>query len=300
VADDAWREATPTGITWVDETGTPVDADVNPWGGYLVYAWESCAMVVPARALRRPARDLAAVDGRRSKLPTRWMMTLNARNEQGKESHVRVGAWSERRPRVVRFLAPPALDGPLALRLDLDGIELRAHLAEASDRHRWTALLHAAPGIHHLSWSIDEVPDGHHVYLIDRTRGHAVDLRTASRYTYRSSGESRSFEILVTREAWSGPLFTPPAVSALVAARPNPTRRAATIVFDVAGVEDVRVVVYDVMGRAVQTLTGGWHDPGRYQVSWDLRRDPRVAPGVYFVSFRAGNVRTSRKLVYLR
>jgi spore coat protein A len=76
-----------------------------------------------------------------------------------------------------------------------------------------------------------------------------------------------------------------PARLALVPARPNPFADATTIVYELPRPAAVRLVVYDVAGRARRTLATGRAAGGSHAVVWNGRDDAgrAVAPGLYFV-----------------
>jgi len=59
----------------------------------------------------------------------------------------------------------------------------------------------------------------------------------------------------------------------------------------------VRLEVFDVRGRRVETLVSGIRPAGRHEVEWQ----PRGArDGVYFVRLDAGGSIATRKLVRIR
>jgi hypothetical protein len=60
---------------------------------------------------------------------------------------------------------------------------------------------------------------------------------------------------------------------------PNPFNPTTKIKFDVVRVGDVKIVVYDVMGREVQTLVNESLAPGTYETSFDASQ---LTSGVYF------------------
>jgi flagellar hook assembly protein FlgD len=78
---------------------------------------------------------------------------------------------------------------------------------------------------------------------------------------------------------------TPAARLALVPARPNPFTVTTTIVYELPKAADVRLVVFDVAGRARRTLVTGRVDSGGHSVAWDGRDDAgrALAPGLYFI-----------------
>jgi len=73
---------------------------------------------------------------------------------------------------------------------------------------------------------------------------------------------------------------------------PNPGLGVMSIRYQVAGVSDISLCVYDAAGRLVRTVTKGACEPGYYTQVWDARDDlgRRVPAGVYFIRFAASPV----------
>jgi len=89
-------------------------------------------------------------------------------------------------------------------------------------------------------------------------------------------------------------------------ASPNPFQTSTRIWFTLGGSEagHVRVSLYDAAGRLVRTLIDGSRAPGRYDLTWDGRRDDGSAArgGVYFARAWLGErgLSISRRVLYLR
>ena len=88
----------------------------------------------------------------------------------------------------------------------------------------------------------------------------------------------------------------------LLASRPNPSREASEIRFQVPSACAVDVTLFDLAGRKVRSLAAGERlTPGEHSIRWD-GRDGSGAPvsnGVYLVQVRAGGDVGVRKLVVL-
>jgi hypothetical protein len=89
---------------------------------------------------------------------------------------------------------------------------------------------------------------------------------------------------------------------ALFGPRPNPFVGSTEIEFLLAQEERVELSVYDVRGRRVAVLEDGRVPAGRYQRAWNGKSDLGVTlpAGIYFLSLRAGDVRETRKISYIR
>lgn len=83
---------------------------------------------------------------------------------------------------------------------------------------------------------------------------------------------------------------------------PNPFRDLTTLRFMLAQRADVDLRVYDVGGRLVGTLVDGMRSAGLHEVTLDPGEGGirAMAPGVYFVDFRAGACSQSTKILLLR
>jgi len=78
---------------------------------------------------------------------------------------------------------------------------------------------------------------------------------------------------------------------------PNPFNPTTKIKFDVVRVGDVKIVVYDVMGREVQTLVNESLKPGTYEASFD---GSQLTSGVYFYKITAGDFSQTKKMLLLK
>ena len=93
-----------------------------------------------------------------------------------------------------------------------------------------------------------------------------------------------------------------PASFSLEQNYPNPFNPATTIAFSLAETGDVRLTVYDVLGREVKVLMNEALMRGRHEVVWDGTNAAleSVPSGVYFACLSAGDRSATRKLLLLR
>ncbi|MCX6157570.1 MAG: T9SS type A sorting domain-containing protein [Ignavibacteriota bacterium] len=76
---------------------------------------------------------------------------------------------------------------------------------------------------------------------------------------------------------------------------PNPFNPTTNIKFDVAKFSNVKIIVFDIMGREVQTLVNESVKPGTYETSFD---GSSLASGVYFYKLiTSGFTETKRMLM---
>ena len=78
---------------------------------------------------------------------------------------------------------------------------------------------------------------------------------------------------------------------------PNPFNPTTTIAYALAQTAEVRLVVYDLFGRAVKTLVHTQQAAGRYDVPFDA---DNLASGTYFYRIEAGSFSQTRKLILLK
>jgi phosphatidylserine/phosphatidylglycerophosphate/cardiolipin synthase-like enzyme len=78
---------------------------------------------------------------------------------------------------------------------------------------------------------------------------------------------------------------------------PNPFNPKTVVSYQLPAVSEVRLVVYDLLGREVATLVNERESAGRYAVSFD---PSGVASGVYFYRLTAGGFSQTRRMILLR
>jgi len=209
-----------------------------------------------------------------------------------------------------------------------------AQVAEAPMRLRTSGLPDGATLT--LAWAerLRHVPASWEVTLIDRTAGVPVDLREQSSYEFarreaaaspsisreddsgqavplarRRSTSSDSSETRADRRARfalriapAGAVGTdrapePPEAFALAGNAPNPFRQATTIRYELPRAAEVRLAVYDALGRRVRVLVDRKQEAGRKQIRFEAKELPA---GVYFYRITAGSFSETRRLVVAR
>jgi hypothetical protein len=101
--------------------------------------------------------------------------------------------------------------------------------------------------------------------------------------------------------------FTTPTNAAASAFRlaqnfPNPFNPVTRIRYEIEASATVALRIYDVEGRLVRRLAGGYRAQGRHEELWDGRdgRGRAVASGIYYYRLDAGSFTETRKMVLLR
>ncbi len=83
---------------------------------------------------------------------------------------------------------------------------------------------------------------------------------------------------------------------------PNPFNPETRIRFQLAENSDVKLMVYDVLGRKVRTLVSDRMNAGHHVINWDGLNDAGtdVASGMYVYRIKAGNFIAHRKMLLVR
>ncbi len=98
------------------------------------------------------------------------------------------------------------------------------------------------------------------------------------------------------------PNNTVPAEFHLAQNYPNPFNPTTTIDFSLKKESEVRVVVYDLIGKQIATLANSTMGAGNYQLRWNGTTDNgrSVPAGVYFTEMRTPEYHKTIKMVYLK
>ncbi|MEO0558500.1 MAG: S8 family peptidase, partial [Bacteroidota bacterium] len=78
---------------------------------------------------------------------------------------------------------------------------------------------------------------------------------------------------------------------------PNPVRRHAAVEFELAEAAEVRLAVYDVLGREVRLVTDGTRRAGPHAASLQVEG---LSPGTYVVRLTAGSLARTQRMVVVR
>ncbi|MBC8322744.1 MAG: T9SS type A sorting domain-containing protein [Candidatus Marinimicrobia bacterium] len=83
---------------------------------------------------------------------------------------------------------------------------------------------------------------------------------------------------------------------------PNPFNPITNIHYELHKNTEVKITIYDVLGRVVRKLVNGKQVSGKHKVMWNGTNDlgQPVSAGVYFYKMEAGDVVKTRKMVLLK
>ena len=78
---------------------------------------------------------------------------------------------------------------------------------------------------------------------------------------------------------------------------PNPFNPSTLIQFQVQSSKFIKIVVYDVLGKEVQTLVNEYKQPGTYEITFDAKN---LSSGIYFYKMTAGNFTETKRMTLIK
>ena len=83
---------------------------------------------------------------------------------------------------------------------------------------------------------------------------------------------------------------------------PNPFNPTTTIKYELYQSSQVKISVYDMLGRFVKTLVNSTQDPGVKTIQWDATNEQgnRVSAGVYIYKLKAGDFMETKEMILLK
>ncbi len=172
-----------------------------------------------------------------------------------------------------------------------------------------------------LTWSTAAEADhlGFHVWrseLVDGSYGRLTGpqpISGRSPYTYRDPippGSTYYYRLEAVSRSGESVYYGPVAATALEVPLelalhpnvPNPFNPATVLSFDLPAAAEVRLVIFDIAGRAVREVAGGRYPAGRHAVTWDGRNraGEGAGSGIYFARLTVGDVSRTRKLLLVK
>ncbi len=78
---------------------------------------------------------------------------------------------------------------------------------------------------------------------------------------------------------------------------PNPFNPVTTIKYDIVKTQNVKVTIFDILGREITTLVNTQQQPGSYEIQWDASK---VASGIYFYQLKTKDYVDTKKMILLK
>jgi hypothetical protein len=88
----------------------------------------------------------------------------------------------------------------------------------------------------------------------------------------------------------------PPSYS-LIQNYPNPFNPVTLIKYSLPKASDVKIAVYDILGREIVTLIDEQQQPGKYEVKWDASN---VSSGIYFYQLKTRDYIATKKMILIK
>lgn len=148
-----------------------------------------------------------------------------------------------------------------------------------------------------LSASGLESIGNYEIALLNRSAGRSYDLRSDQTVTLQRV-DSTALQLAVGSASFvedQRQLVTPDEVE--LTTYPNPLRTQATVEYALPEAKNVRLAVYDILGRQVAVLENGRKEAGRHRVT--LQSD-QLSSGVYFGRLEVGNQTRTQKITVVR
>ncbi|MEE9167909.1 MAG: T9SS type A sorting domain-containing protein [Candidatus Neomarinimicrobiota bacterium] len=289
-----------------------IQTSMKPGGGVWIYAFQNTALQVNSGTgslARQVVETLPLQWGGRAKATVGHMQdTENAFGVASMASD----AWDESDRH-----EPPVIGDYVTLAFDnrewdyRGGLYSRDIRSQEAQGHVWPFVVRTNhEGYVHLDFEWTEaVPPGWEAHVVDRDLEVVRTLSEVPQYTFRSNGSKtqRNFSLVVgqpsfVREAIEE-FVTVPEEYELFQNMPNPFNAVTTIRFSLPEEGKVNLVIYDVMGHEVVTLSKEErYDRGIHISLWNgkNRYGRNVGTGVYLYRIQAGDFIQSRKMVLLR
>lgn len=78
---------------------------------------------------------------------------------------------------------------------------------------------------------------------------------------------------------------------------PNPFNPTTTIKFSIPAGSNVKIIIYDALGKEVTTLVNSYFAQGKYKVEWDASSN---SSGIYFYRIEAKNFNMVKKMILIK
>ena len=143
-----------------------------------------------------------------------------------------------------------------------------------------------------LSWEINPANGIEYSFISDSGLGKVSSLNKKLTFDENSNGKIKLFGKISS--SFNSNL---PERFELYQNYPNPFNPLTTIKYDIVKAQDVKVIVYDILGREVATLVNAQQRPGTYEVRWDASN---VSSGIYFNQLKTKDYVDTKKMILLK
>ncbi len=125
-----------------------------------------------------------------------------------------------------------------------------------------------------------------------------TDFRPADNTLVVGTHGRGSFQTVITAPISVGQISSEvPSSYSLKQNYPNPFNSSSNLKFEIANLGVVKLVVYDILGKTVQTLVNERLQPGTYEVRFD---GSTLNSGVYFYRLQSGNYTETKRMLMIK
>ncbi len=333
-----WIWSQRDGWTWYSPLigGGGEDQFIDPWRGYFVYVrsgnpatWVNLTYPQSGTMETFLAKTSGAAKGAKVKTanPAEFDLRMSVRAVDG--SDIRVDKYN------FIGVSEAAADGIDEFdvrkpQVSMPGNYIDAHFVEGgvrmarsakqnfnTDSKSWTFKVQGIPAGMNVtvSWPRDRVPTGDDfsigvdnmddrwtLTMIDNATGDVIDMRSAYSYAFTSTTSPRTFTVILGDDALDIPNAEMPTVYSLGANVPNPFNATTAIEVGLPKGGDVRVEVFDMLGKKVTTLVDGEMNAGMHRIVWNGvdNTGREVASGVYLYRVTAGDFSETKKMTLIK
>ena len=205
----------------------------------------------------------------------------------------------------------PLIPCDLSADVDYDNsiIHLNWHYNEEADFNRYLIYRDTISGFEPSIFNQIAEPDTSYYADIDWTTDHNYYYRIAAIDNQDNISDYSDELAVILVSIWDHPGVETPEFTAITNSYPNPFNSSTTIVYHVANIgptpAEIKIEIYDILGRQVRTLLDERKEVGEHKITWDGMDDSGsdLPSGVYFariVQWGQKQLSSKRKLVLLR
>lgn len=246
---------------------------------------------------------------------TEEVLTIQTRQNGRVTSAIRVGFNPAAEASLDAFdqFAPPSRFSPAHLHLKAPGSPAsarRQYLAHewrppTSEGHRFKLVLYRSSNAPvDLEVAGLGALDGRSAALIDKAAGRTYDLRTQNTVRLHPDQDSTALELVIGSSAFvdEAAQNARPEALTLHPSYPNPFAAQTTLAYALPEATEVRITVYDIVGRQVRVLADHAKPAGRHRIQWNGRNQSGqpVASGLYLVRLEALGQQHTQKITRVR
>ncbi len=272
---------------------------------------EISALTVPfpgGGASSAQGNSTAKIDTTRSQAGIKQSLDLSVVRDEEIVSSVEVGTRAGAESGLDRYdlYGPPGYFGNATLRLVHQNDDRQAALAAEyrgpeKEGHSFDLRLQAsADTALTLRVRAFKGLKGEAVALVQKATGETHPLKEGRQITVLQRAAEESYRLLIGSENYveGERRDIRPSELKFLPNYPNPFSRQTTIEYALPESRDVRLTVYDLLGRQVATLIDGQKDGGFHRVRWTAGQ--KLSSGTYFLRLRAGGQSKTQRLTVVR